>query len=187
MTEPTTRLAPGWPLPRLTLDTLSHGTLRLPAGQLTHLQFRRFAGCPVCNLHLRSFARGHEDLTAAGVLPVAFFHSSAESMRPYQGDLPFPVVPDPERRFYALFGVEQRALAVAHPRVMWAAMKGLVTAPSNPFAGEGGQSGLPADFLFDARGRLVDVHYGAHANDQWSVEDVLARVTAPAGLTLAAR
>jgi len=26
---------------------------------LVHLQFRRFAGCPVCNLHLRSFASRH--------------------------------------------------------------------------------------------------------------------------------
>ena len=26
---------------------------------LIHLQFRRFAGCPICNLHLRSIARRH--------------------------------------------------------------------------------------------------------------------------------
>ena len=27
--------------------------------RLVHLQFRRFAGCPVCNLHLRSIVRRH--------------------------------------------------------------------------------------------------------------------------------
>ena len=33
----------------------------------THLQFRRFAGCPICNLHLQSFLRRSEEIAAAGV------------------------------------------------------------------------------------------------------------------------
>lgn len=102
----------------VTLATLSHGPLTLPSGGLVHLQFRRFAGCPVCNLHLQSFVRGLPRLQAAGVTPVAFFHSSAQAMRPFQGDLPFPTVPDLERRWYAHFGVERSLWAVMHPRVM---------------------------------------------------------------------
>ncbi|WP_437935909.1 hypothetical protein [Sorangium sp. So ce341] len=92
------RLRPGDILAPSTLETLCHGPLRIPSGGLLHLQFRRFAGCPVCNLHLRSFSQGREQLAEAAVQTVAFFHSSAETMRPYHADLPFPVVPDPERR-----------------------------------------------------------------------------------------
>jgi hypothetical protein len=33
--------------------------------------------------------------------------------------------------------------------------------------------GLPADFLIDPTGHLAAVHYGRHANDQWSVDDVI--------------
>lgn len=32
--------------------------------RLIHLQFRRFAGCPICNLHLRSIVRRHDEITA---------------------------------------------------------------------------------------------------------------------------
>lgn len=177
-TTTSTRKQVGEVIAPVTLQTLNHGPLELPGAGLVHLQFRRFAGCPVCNLHLQSFVRGLPLLQAAGVTTVAFFHSSAESMQPFQGDLPFPTVPDLERRWYAHFGVEQSLWAVAHPRVMAAALRGLFTAPSSPFVGEGGQQGLPADFLLDAQGVVRAVKYGAHANDQWEVNDVVALAAA---------
>jgi peroxiredoxin len=151
-----TRRTIGECLPPFELSTLAHGTVQVPGLGFTHLQFRRFAGCPVCNLHLRQFAEGHGRLSAAGVRTIAFFHSSAKLMRPYQGALPFPTVPDAERRWYRHFGV--------------------VGAPSNPFAGGGDQTGLPADFLIDSDGLIVGTHYGQHADDQWSVEELLAHV-----------
>lgn len=175
------RLKPGDTLAPFTLETLAHGAVRVPSQGLVHLQFRRFAGCPVCNLHLRSFARGLDRLRAAGVEPVAFFHSSAEAMRPYQGDLPFAVVPDPSRRWYARFGVERSALAGAHPKVMWSALRGMVGTRSNPFRGEGGKDGLPADFLIDHHGRIRAAHYGRHAADHWELEQVLALARDEAG------
>lgn len=158
----------------MTLPTLAHGELALPAAGLVHLQFRRFAGCPVCNLHLRQFAQGQARLAQANILTVAFFHSPAGQMRPYQGDLPFPCVPDPERHFYKAFGVERSALAIVHLRVIGSALRGLVAARSNPFAGGSEQGGLPADFMLDATGTIRGLHYGKHANDQWSLEEVLA-------------
>ncbi|WP_437970971.1 peroxiredoxin-like family protein [Sorangium sp. So ce260] len=168
------RLRAGDSLAPFTLDTLCHGPLRIPSGGLLHLQFRRFAGCPVCNLHLRSFARGRDQLAAAAVQTVAFFHSSAETMRPYHADLPFPVVPDPERRWYRQFGVERSALAGAHPKVVWSAIRGMVGTRSSPFSGEEGNDGLPADFLVSPDGALLGVHYGAHAADHWELAQVIA-------------
>lgn len=99
-------------------------------------------------------------------------------MRPYQGALPFPAVPDPERRWYRHFGVERSAIAVVHPQVVWSALRGLVGARSNPLAGGRDQSGLPADFLIDSRGVIVGTHYGRHADDQWSLDEVLTRARA---------
>ncbi len=159
----------------LRFETLAHGTFEWPApsASFLHLQFRRFAGCPVCNLHMRAFALAIGALAAARVVTVAFFHSTAAQMAPYQGDLPFAVVPDPERLWYAHFGVERSRLAVAHPKVMWSALKGLAVAKSNPFVGGLDQTGLPADFLIDREGKIVALHYGAHADDQWTVEDLL--------------
>lgn len=167
------RRSVGERLDPIELSTLAHGTLRVPGPGLVHLQFRRFAGCPVCNLHLGRFAKGHGRLEAAGVRTVAFFHSPAELMRPYQGALPFPTVPDPERRWYRHFGVERSAFAIVHPQVIWSALRGLVTAHSNPLAGGTDQTGMPADFLIDSKGVIAAAHYGAHADDQWSLDEVL--------------
>ena len=178
MNEPATNLKPGNVVPPFTVETLSHGPRAVPGQGLTHLQFRRFAGCPVCNLHLRQFAQSVDRLEAAGVRTVAFVHSSAEAMQPYQGDLPFHVVPDPEKQWYRRFGVEASLGAMLHPKAMWAAMRGMVQAKMNPLAGEGGMSGLPADVLLDAAGRVLAVKYGAHADDSWSVDEVLALASA---------
>lgn len=167
------RRLPGEQLPPLQFTSLHGDAVRVPAADLVHLQFRRFAGCPVCNLHLQTFSRAHTRLRDAGVLTVAFFHSSAEQMQPYQGSLPFPCIPDAERHWYEYFGVERSAVAVAHPRVIGAALKGLFTAPSNPFVGGSDQTGLPADFLLDRSNVVIAARYGSHANDQWTVDELL--------------
>jgi peroxiredoxin len=177
-TTPTARRSVNEVLTPFTLTTLTHDEVHVPDAPLTHLQFRRFAGCPVCNLHLRTFAKGVAQLDAAGVRTIAFFHSTRQAMLPYQGDLPFPVVPDPERHWYQLFGVERSPLGLLHPSVMWAGLKGLASVPSNALAGEGGHDGLPADFLIDTVGRIRGVSYGSHANDQWSLTEVLDRALA---------
>jgi peroxiredoxin len=174
MTE--TRLQPGQQLAPFELKTLSHGSVKVPGAGVLHLQFRRFAGCPICNLHVRAFAKHVAALEAAKVTTVAFFHSSAEVMRPLQGDLPFPVVADLERRWYQRFAVERSVMGPMHPRAMWAAMKGLATTNASPLKGEGGTDGLPADFLVSSDGRVLAAHYGGHADDSWSVEDVLAEL-----------
>lgn len=186
MANDSKRRVPGERLAPIQFTDLHGNTVNLPSSQLVHLQFRRFAGCPVCNLHVQSFARGHQRLRDVGVQTVAFFHSTAAQMMPYQGKLPFPCVPDAERRWYRYFGVERSLTAVLHPRVIGAALKGLATAPSNPFVGGSEQTGLPADFLVDGSNIIVAARYGSHANDQWSVDEVIARARtalepAPAG------
>lgn len=172
-TETTRRLSVGETLEPLRLETLAHGTLEVPAKGLVHLQFRRFAGCPVCSLHVRSFALGKSLLDVAGVQTVAFFHSSAEKLARFHAELPFSVVPDPERRWYHRFGVERSFAGLLHPSVGLAALRGIAAGPSAPFALDEDHNGLPADFLVASTGRVEAVKYGSNANDSWSLEEVL--------------
>ncbi len=170
------RLLPGENAPLLDVRTLHGERLRLPAPdvRIVHLQFRRFAGCPICNLHLRAVTRRIHELEAAGIREVAFFHSTDESMRPFQGDLPFDVVADPEKKHYRSFGVETSVRALS-PRSWLSGLRGAVAGhPSNPLAGEGSRLGLPADFLLAPNGIILALKYGSHADDQWSVDEVLA-------------
>ena len=148
---------------------------------LTHLQFRRFAGCPICNLHLRSVAREIERINSAGVLEIAVFHSTEEAMLPFQGDLPFAVVADPGKQLYAAFGVESSIKAILHPRAWLAGVRGSrAQHPSDRTAGEGGHLGLPADFLIAGDGRVLACKYGTHADDQWTVNELLTLARPPA-------
>ncbi len=143
---------------------------------LVHLQFRRFAGCPICHLHLRSIAAHHADLRAAGVTEVVVFHSAADVLRQYQASLPFAVIADPDRRLYREFGVESSLASIAHPRALLAAARGAVQQRSlRAGLGRGEDHlGKPADFLIGSDGRVRAAKYGAHADDQWSVAEILA-------------
>ncbi|WP_211244090.1 peroxiredoxin-like family protein [Actinospica robiniae] len=181
------RIAPFDVVGRRELRTVEGEAVAVPdAGQLTHLQFRRFAGCPVCNLHLRSMTRRESEIKAAGVREVVFFHAPADELRRYVADIPFAVVGDPEKVAYREFGVEAAPRALLDPRVwptiaravgvgLWDVLRG--RKPMLPSGTpHGGRVGLPADFLIAPDGTVLAVKYGAHAGDQWSVDELLGLV-----------
>jgi AhpC/TSA family len=154
--------------------------VRIPApGALTHLQFRRFAGCPYCNLHLRSIVARHDEIRAAGVDEVAVFHSTAADLLAYDEELPFPVVADPGRRLYREFGVGTSPRALLDPRAWYPAVRGMARRGRLLDADHrSGHLGLPADFLIAPDGRVLARKYGRHAFDQWSVDELLGHVAA---------
>ncbi|MFE7802562.1 peroxiredoxin-like family protein [Nocardia sp. NPDC057440] len=167
-----------------TLDTIAGVTVPVPdPDHLIHLQFRRFAGCPVCNLHLRSIAARHHEILAAGIREVVVFHSSAAELRAYEGDLPFDLIADPTRIRYREFGVESAPRALLDPRA-WPGIARAVARtlpavlrkdkPAPPNKPGGGRLGLPGDFLIAPDGRVLASKLGRHADDQWSVDELLA-------------
>jgi hypothetical protein len=107
-------ITPGDLLAPRQLTSVSGDAVPVPdADQLVHLQFRRFAGCPICNIHLPSIVRRHDEIANAGI-----------------------------------------RVTNLHPT--------------------GGRLGRPADFLIGSDGRVIACKHGTHANDQWSVDEVLA-------------
>lgn len=159
------------------LVTIHGKPLQVPQlERLVHLQFRRYAGCPVCNVHLRSIAQRHDDVLAAGIGEVVVFHSSAETMLAFQGELPFAAIADPKKKLYAEFGVQNMSpMAALKPRSWRAAARALRQSPSLRGAtGKGEQHmGLPADFLIGSDGRVLAAKYGRYVDDHWSVDQLL--------------
>jgi peroxiredoxin len=144
--------------------------------RLTHLQFRRFAGCPFCSVHLGALQRRHDEIVAAGIREVIVFRSTASALQNHHASTPFAVIADPEGKLYAQFGVGSGLGSILNPRALLAAlpnvMRMLPRLPGLPPWGRG-VLGLPADFLLGTDGRVIACKYGAHADDQWSVDELL--------------
>ncbi|MGW0248388.1 peroxiredoxin-like family protein [Nocardia goodfellowii] len=178
------RLQPGDSVAARTLTTIHGREIAVPDPEsLVHLQFRRHAGCPVCDLHLRSVVARHAEITAAGVHEVVLFHASPNEVRRYESQLPLDVVADPHRRLYAEFGVQRSWRAFAAPRVI---IESATKAVLGSLRGErrfvrlrpeGGRRGLPADFLLAPDATIRAAKYGQHAGDQWSVDELLELAT----------
>ena len=157
------------------LRTIDNADIAVPASEGTvHLQFRRFAGCPICTLHMHELTRRRNEIASAGVTEVVVFHSAADALRRYQADLPFAVVADPDRKLYKEFGVEASLRATLHPRAMLAAARGMRWSKASGAIGRGeNHFGKPADFLIGTDGTVLACKYGTHADDQWSVDELL--------------
>ena len=98
-------------------------------------------------------------------------------------DFPSAVVADPHKELYVEFGVEASPRALLDPRVWVPILVGVARSalrilqhkgPPPKLIPTSGRLGLPADFLIASDGRLVAVKYGAHAYDQWSVDELVA-------------
>jgi peroxiredoxin len=133
------------------LVTVNGESIAVPdPARLTHLQFRRFAGCPICGVHMQSVAARHRELVAAGIHEVVLCHSTAAELATYGADLPFGVVADPDRQLYTKFGVETSLRGVLDPRAFTPVLKatvrrtGAARAPARmPIRPTGGRLGVP--------------------------------------------
>lgn len=179
---PRPKLKPGQVIAARQLSALDEAVALPDPNRLVHLQFRRFAGCPVCDLHLHSIAQRHDEIVSAGIVEMAVFHSSADDLRPFTAELPFTIVADPGKRLYAEFGAEASPRALLNPHAWLPILRGVLRSfgrilqrkqPVTSLQSEGGKLGLPADFLIASDGRILACKYGEHIYDQWSVDDLL--------------
>jgi hypothetical protein len=115
---------------------------------------------------------------------VVFFHSPADELREHTDELPFEIVADPDKRHYAAYGVET-GLRAFRPAAWGTMLRGIAhdlhavarrTQRAPSMAPTNGRTGLPADFLVSPDGQLLAAKYGSHADDQWSVDELLAQV-----------
>jgi peroxiredoxin len=181
-----TKLAVGDIVPVTTFTTFKGETISLADSKtpLIHIQFRRFAGCPICDLHLRSVIKQEDELTALGISEVVFFHSTPEELKEHTSYLPFPCIADPTKDLYKKFGTESGKgyadaftwhVAGVLPKLIGSTAVDLVKGerkipPLNP---TGGRHQYPADFLVNKEGKVLAVKYGKDTADQWSVKELL--------------
>ncbi len=189
---PTTRLAtlaptavaPGRMLEaRVLRDVLGREVALPDPSHRVHLQLRRFAGCPVCNLHLRSIVVRHSEIVSRGIREVVVFHGRDDELREYGAGVPFSIVGDEHKALHRELGVGSSVRSLFDPRVWPTIVRAIFRSLVEIIRGRerapsarptGGRFGLPADFLIDTDGRVLACKYGEHADDQWSVDELLA-------------
>lgn len=145
------------------------------------LTFYRYASCPLCNMRIAELRREKFLLESLGVLPVAIFHSSADSIERYVGQQKpwFPIIPDPDRALYRLYDVTPswQGLLTAFVKRMPVILNALLNKGYLPGVIDGPINMLPADFLLSQQGIVVRAYYGRDIGDHLSLDEIQRLVT----------
>ncbi|RME92649.1 MAG: AhpC/TSA family protein [Candidatus Hydrogenedentota bacterium] len=145
-------------------------------GNWTHLAFHRYAGCPICNLSIRQFQARIGEIQQAGIRHISIFHSPAEKMQKYYPVLPpFEIILDPMENLYKKFGVEGSLLGYLSPKSALNLAQSLTTDFKKGYDPDGTATTMPADFLVNPDGVIVECHYGEFIGDSWTVDDVIGK------------
>jgi peroxiredoxin len=163
------RLTAGQQAPDFTWTDLHGQTHQLSrlAGQPVLLAFHRYASCPLCNLHMHGLIARYPALDAAGLKILTIFQSSDEVITRNVGrqDAPFPILADPNKQLYGMYGVEGSAGGVLRGATRLGDLLGAARLGFLPGELDGDVSMVPADFLVGPDQRLHSVYYGADVGD----------------------
>ncbi len=160
--------------PQLLLHDLDGLPVEVGGGKKILLSIFREAACPFCNFRVFELTRNARDLSKLGLEIVVVFASDEQDVRRFiaKQPRPFRMVADPANTAHRIYGVERsmrgklKAVFTRLPamlRGLWAA--GLTS---------GKRTGhlMPADFLIDGDGKLVDIYYGRDAGDHIPIERI---------------
>jgi peroxiredoxin len=144
-------------------------------GRSVLLSFYRYASCPFCNLRIAQLRNHSERLQRLGLDMIAVFQSPAEKIRQHAGQqaMPFPILPDPERLLYEMYGLEAsyagmaKAFMLRFPSMIRAFGKGFL-----PGSIEGEIHRLPADFIVDEQGTVAMAYYGHDIGDHVPIRQI---------------
>jgi thioredoxin-dependent peroxiredoxin len=145
------------------------------------LGFFRHAGCPFCNLRVHALTKVQQELKGKGLEMIFFFESKSTVLLRssfHQGVSPIPLIADPEKKWYAAYGLESSMMksAISHLTsfVQTAFKASAAGLPTHYMKTGESISTMPAEFLI-REGLVIDeVHYSERLNDRMSVDKIRA-------------
>jgi thioredoxin-dependent peroxiredoxin len=147
-------------------------------GKKVLIKFHRFSGCPIAQCQIHEFIRRQNELNAAGIETIVFMHSSKGKIQSNFKEVPgLHIIADKQKKFYNLFHSKflwKKFFSMASWRVTFASVFKGYFPHFNKF--EGGIIGVPSDFLIDGKSMIVDLNYGKHFGDSWTVSEVLSKL-----------
>lgn len=179
------QLKKGMPLPSFhTKDIYGHEVSdQTLLGKKTTVVFLRFAGCPICSLHMLPLTQSLRDLKKSNVIYV--YSSSQEKCLALHKQVGMPshvqVIADPNLELYKLFGVKSGSIwqmisTMGSVMPKMSSQKKALTQQGiysdvSKIGMDGSMLMLPADFLVDEKGKLVTTHYGKRWNDHLPIDE----------------
>jgi peroxiredoxin Q/BCP len=143
--------------------------------------FFRHAGCPFCNLRVHTLTKIHSEMNEQGLKMIFFFESKSSLLLRssfHQEVSPIPLISDPEKKWYAAYGLEpslgKSALSHLTSFVQTAIKATSTGVPMHMMKGGESFSTLPAEFLIKEGLVIHDVHYSEGLNDRFSVDAIRA-------------
>ena len=141
-------------------------------GKRVLLSFFRDAACPFCNYRIYELTQQYDKWKDSGLEVVVVFSDTSEQVRKHlaRRPRPFKMIADPKLDLYDAYGVElsTSALFKAMFYRLPTIIKGLVKGgrpTNNP-----NMRIVPADFLIDIDGLIIDVWYGKDTADHIPME-----------------
>jgi len=139
------------------------------------IAFFRYASCPLCNLRVHELIENYENLKDK-IEIVLIFQSPKEKIEQYVGkqNIPYRLLPNPNKRLYHLYGVENswlgfaKAWTVEIKRVFIALFKKHYL----PGSVEGEIHRIPADFIVDRDNQILKAYYGKDIGDHLPLEEL---------------
>jgi thioredoxin-dependent peroxiredoxin len=168
------------PAPEMSANSISDQYIDLYGlkGKKVIVKFHRFSGCPVARYQVHEFIKRQKELSDAGIETIVILHSSkGKTISNFNEAEGLHIVADKEKTFYRLFHSQflwMKLFSMASWRAMFASFLKGYFPQFNKF--EGGIIGIPSDFLINEKGIIVDLNYGKHIGDSWTVSEVLSKL-----------
>lgn len=146
------------------------------SGQPVVLSFFREASCPYCNFRIYELTNNLPDLARNGVKMLGVFASSEDEIRRFllQRPRPISMIADPQLSAFDTYGVA-RETALSKLRALVRRLPALLKG-YRLLEGAGPKAKdsriIPADFLIDGDGRVVDEFYGEDIGHHIPIERI---------------
>lgn len=160
----------GEPAPDFIAQDISGRQIRLTdfRGKKVLLCFFRYATCPFCTVRFVRLAHEAQRYASSGLVILGVFESSQEYIKNYisRRGLPFPVIPDPDGKLYAKYGVKKSIPGLMLGMFRMPTMLRALFDPDYRMARpDGSVTRIPADFLIKTDMTISESYYGSDIGD----------------------
>ncbi len=143
------------------------------------LGFYRNVSCPYCNRRVHQIMGNNVRLKQKNVQMIFLFESSNQKLTSsifHKGISPWPLIGDPEKKIYNLYGVEESVTkTIKTPLFSSLLLAKKYTKDLNlPKDNEASKTLIPADFFIDENQKIVKAHYGNHLDDHVPFDELKA-------------